>query len=309
MSVKKVEHVSVSPVFLCPTCPPPNALSMPLISELRKGNGVWCGTCGTFLGYDVVVPDQFGSLLASLSLDCNMHLYRKLSNNVPVRACDQDVHITALTLIDRIYTRFRIELQWFEISSTETKQGKTRKDKPLSDHELFIEMLPEPVRPALKKFCRAGFVLTQSNLDGKAKQLRLECRYPEHDQPESKCLVVRAELTWPDDLLNPPPEPPKKVITLAAAKKIFWKAAQDSGIPTPKQYPRTADPKERTKALQAMCNATQQSMSPYLPDGQVLSCMQQTRWIAEILEEAGWKVAVSLDELRFEWGYPDNCSQ
>jgi hypothetical protein len=48
-------------------------------------------------------------------------------------------------------------------------------------------------------------------------------------------------------------------------------------------------------------------MLPYLPDGHELSIEQQTEWDAEIMREAGWKVAVALDELSFNSDYPDGC--
>ncbi len=300
--------LTICPPFRCWFCPPANALSIDYISLLRDGNKVWCGTCGNFLGHDIVAPEQSAGLLKSLILDSNMHVYRKPTNNVPVRASGQDVNITALDLIDRAYTRFNIGVQWFHLQDPEQKLCVVKEGTPIADQPLFADMLPEPVKLVLRKF-PDNFVMTQSTLSGKNKLLRLEGRYAASDTKEPKCLVVRFEVRWPDDLLNPPPEPPKHVITLAAAKKIFFKAAKDCGVPTPTQFPRaTADPQKLTAALQAFNDATRKSMLGYLPDGKALPLTLQTEWSAKILRAAGWKVVVAPNELSYCSNYPDeNC--
>jgi hypothetical protein len=299
--------LTICPPFRCWFCPPTGKLANDYISLIRDCNKVWCGTCGNFLGHDIIVPDQLASLLKSLFLDCNMHLYRKPSNNVPVRASGQDVNVTAIDLIDRAYNRFNMEISWFELLDPEHTQCPIKEGKPMSDQPLFLEVLPDPVKPALRKFLSAGYYLTQANMSEKKKVLRLEHRFYVRNPQEPKCLVVRAEVKWPEDLLNPPPEPVKQVIPKAAAKKIFFEAAQEIGVPTPQQFPKaTADPQKLTAALEAVLEATRKSMLTYLPDGEELSLEEQTDWNAEIFREAGWKVVVALDKLSFTSGYPDS---
>lgn len=96
------------------------------------------------------------------------------------------------------------------------------------------------------------------------------------------------------------------LITKAYAKQIFAQYAAMAGIPTPAQYPQsTSDPGELAAAIEEMANAARQSMLRYLPDGQELSCEEQTDWLAEILRKAGWLVSVSPDRLTFTASYPE----
>lgn len=298
--------LTICPVFVCWFCKPPNTLSRDYISLVRDGNKVWCGTCGNFLGHDIVVPQQIGALVKSMLLDCNMHIYRKPNSNVPSRACGQDVLPTTVTLIERTYDRFNMELVWFELEEREPSIASVKEGQPLSDQKILIDLVPEPVKPSLRKFQGAGFYLTGASLDGSKKVLRLECRY----LPDSrnKFTVVRVEMHWPDNLLNPPADPVKEVISKAAAKKIFLEAAENAGVPTPALYPKaTTDPTKLTAAMTKMLNATRVSMLNYLPDGEELSLEEQTEWNAEILRQAGWVVSVAVDGLSLSSKYPDAC--